>query len=146
MISFNQAIKNIIAKFSYPFYVVQQDFKVKCVCVDHTTKQGKSTCEKCLGLGHKIKIKKIRGASEDKRGTFRNRGLEERSTVASYFIDSKYPICRDNVIVDGEDVFTVYRLENKKTPESVYNHCYAVPKKNDVKIFLENFNKITGRV
>ncbi len=146
MKEFNEGIKKIIEKFAYEFFVVQQDFKIKCTCVNFTTKQAEPACEKCLGLGNKIKIKKIKGASEDRKGTFRNAAVMEANIAFTYFIDAKYPIFENNIIIDGEEVLKVYRVEKKKTPEAVYTQCYAVHKKTNPKLLMKNFNKIIGRV
>lgn len=144
MIALNEGIRAIIDQFSYEFYVVQQDFHISCSCVDFTTKQPDPACPKCLGTGHKVKIKKIKGASEDQKGSFRNIGIDERTTAVTYFITSKYPIYEKNIIVDEDDVLIVHRLEKKKSTnkEVVYYKVYAHYKKSNVKEFLENFYKV----
>lgn len=142
MENFNKSIKRIIKKFEYDFFLIQQDFEVKCSCHDFSTKQGVPSCEKCLGTGYKIKIRKIRGASEDRKITYRNLGLEERSVGYTYFIDEKYPIYEDNIIVDKDLVLVAYRVERSKTNEPVYSKCLAVQKKSDSKMLLRMFKKI----
>lgn len=142
MNKFNQSIKNIIKKFEYEFFVIQQNFEVRCTCHDFSTKQGEPSCKKCLGTGYKIKIKKIKGASEDRKITYRNLALEERSVAYTYFIDEKYPIYEDNIIVDGELALVAYRVERSKTTEAVYSKCLAVQKKSDSNLLLRMFKDI----
>ena len=144
MKAFNNGIKKVIHKFEYPFYIVQQDFNIDCVCKDYTTKQGNPTCKKCLGLGHKIKIKQIRGASQDRRGTFKNTGLMENSLSTVYYIDSKYTVFEDNIIVDDNEVFVIYRLERKKSSnkEEIYRKILAHYLKGNPKLFLKNFKEL----
>jgi hypothetical protein len=146
MRAFNNNIKRIIEKFSYDFFVIQQDFNIDCSCKNFTTKQADPTCPKCLGTGHKIKVKKIRGASEDRKATFRNSGLDEQTLAYHYYIDAKYPISEQNIIVDGDEVMIAYRIEKKKTAnrEHVYTKVAAHKKKSDIKIFMKNFSKIVG--
>lgn len=147
MKEFNDSVKKIIEKLSYEFYVVQQFFKIDCPCMNFATKQADPSCKLCLGLGKKIKIKKIKGASEDKKANFRNEGLNETSTSVSYYIDAKYNIYEKNMIVDDGKAYVVYRLEEKKTAkrEIVYRLCLAQPKKSSNEIFMKNFNNIIGR-
>lgn len=146
MREFNDGIKRIIEKFSYSFLIVQQNEKVICTCVDFTTKQADPHCPKCLGTGHKIKIKKIRGASEDSKGSFRLSGNSDTAVMTVFYIDAKYPVYDKNVIVDGDEVYMVNRLERKKTTnkELVYYKVYCNPKKTNTKSFLKNFNRIVN--
>lgn len=144
MKQFNDNIKRIIEKLAYDFYIVQQYFNIKCSCVNFTTKQPAPACPKCLGTGHKIKIKKIRGASQDDKGSFRNLSFNESAFMTSYYVDAKYPMFEQNIIVDNNEVFIVHRIEEKKTAnrEIVYRKAYGVPKKTHRKEFLSNFYRI----
>lgn len=144
MREFNNGIKRIIEKFSYDFFIVQQDFKVKCTCIDFTTKQADPLCPKCLGTGGKIKIKKMRGASSDSSGSFKISGVSESATMTIFYIDAKYPVFEGNIIVDGDDTFMVHRLERKKTTnkEMVYYKAFCNIKKVHSTAFMKNFNRI----
>lgn len=144
MREFNENIKKIIEKFSYNFYVVQQDFRVMCTCVDFSTKQPSPLCPKCLGTGRKVRIKEIRGASEDRKGSFRNMGMDEQTLATVYYIDAKYPVFEQNLIVDEDEVYIIHRLEKKKTAnkETVYYQAMAHFKKSHNKEFLKNFNRV----
>ncbi|MED1125327.1 hypothetical protein [Bacillus atrophaeus] len=147
MREFNENIKKILQKFSYDLFIVQQDFDVKCTCLDYTSKQPDPFCPKCLSTGSKIKIKKIQGASSDTKGTFRNLGVNESSLTVIYYIDAKYPVYERNVIVDEDEVYVIHRLERKRTAnkETVYQKVYATYKKSNVKAFLKNFDRVVGR-
>lgn len=141
---FNDNIKRIIEKFAYDFYIVQQDFNIMCTCIEFSTKQPNPACPKCLGTGRKIKIKKIRGASEDDKGSFRNMSLNESSFMRSYYIDAKYPIYEQNIIVDNDEVLIAHRIEEKKTAnrEIVYRKAFMNKKKSHTKEFLRNFYRV----
>lgn len=141
---FNESIKSIIEKFSYDFHIVQQDTSKPCACVDFTTKQPDPGCKKCLGMGYKVVIRKIRGSSQDSQGSFRNAGIEERVLATSYFIDAKYPVFQENIIVDNGKPLIVHRIEEKRTAnrEPVYRKVYAVNKKGNPTIFMKHFSEV----
>lgn len=141
---FNSNIKKVLEKLSYDFYVVQQDFRIKCPCVDATSKEADPNCPKCLSTGHKIKIRKIRGASQDKKVTFRNNALNEQSLSINYYINAKYPVYERNLIIDEDDVFHIYRIEKKHTAnkELVYYKAAVHSKKANSRIILKNFRNI----
>lgn len=141
---FDDGIRDMLEHFAYDFYVVQPDTSVTCVCTDFATKQGDPECKKCLGQGYKIYIRKIRGALEDRSSTFQNINVRETSSSHIYYIDRNYPVDEKDVIVDGEDVVVIHRVDRKRSTgkDTVYFKCYGVPKKNQRTLFLKNFQQI----
>jgi excinuclease UvrABC ATPase subunit len=144
---FDSNIIKIIKKCSYEMFLVQQDFNVDCTCVNFTTKQASDTCEKCLGTGKKIKIRKIKAAPQNNKTIFRGTGVAEIATTSTYYMKPEYPISQENIIVDGENIDLIQRVESMRSDhhEPVYYRCEANPKKTNNKVFLKNFNKIIGR-
>ena len=144
---FDNNILKVLTKWSYGMFVVQQDFGVNCTCVDFTTKQPKNSCEKCLGTGKKIRIKKIEAAPQNSKVSFGQDVISESATVSKYYMKSDYNIKQENIIVDIDEVDIVQRIDpmNSDQHQSVYFMCETNPKKTNVQLFLKNFNKIVGR-
>jgi hypothetical protein len=144
---FTDMIKNSIEICSYNFFVVQQDFNNKCSCVDHNTKQPDESCKKCLGTGYKCTIRKCRGASNDelKGGAT----LSERSAriIKNYFIDDKFPIYDNNLIIDNNEIYYVYRVERMKGIYELNTHqeVTAVLLTNKHDVILNNFKNIINK-
>lgn len=147
MKSFDNNILKVLDKCSYEMFVVQQEFDIDCTCVDFTTKQPKDSCEKCLGTGKKIKIKKIMAVSQSNKVSVRGTGVSEIVTTSKYYMKPDYPVYPENIIVDYDIVDVIQRTEHMRSDNHapVYYRCEANPKKSNSKIFLKNFNKIVGR-
>ena len=147
MRQFDRSIKKILEKYAYDVYLVQQDFAVKCVCVDLATQQAKPDCPKCLGTGKKIMIKKIKAAGQNAQVSIRTYNTNEFITTGVYFIDAKYPVRYDNILVDGNDVHVIQKVDKNNTEDgnNIYQKCDTVYKKSNVIEFLKNFHAIIGR-
>jgi hypothetical protein len=147
MEGFNDKILEIIKMFSYPMFIVQQDTKVKCVCVNYDTKQADPSCKKCLGTGKKIKIKKIEGACIESGAPATVKTSGDFFIAKNYYIPSKWEVYQDNIIVDKDEVLFIYQPQNKTSfkGEEVYQKCLCYLKKMDSEVFLKNFNDLVGR-
>lgn len=140
-------IEGTIDKCSYEFYVVHPIESIKCTCVNQATKQADPTCINCLGTGNKIKIRKIKGASNDLEVMVAGKGVRgsaAQTVGRTYFIKNKYPIGDTDMIIDKDEIFNVYRVFKKRGMEGymTHNQVTAVPKRNDHAIVLQNFRKI----
>jgi hypothetical protein len=143
----DKGIQKMIEKFSYDFYAVNIDQQIDCVCKDFTTKQGSASCKLCLGTGQKIKIRKIKGASQESSSSFRSQGNDEKSLATIYYVSAKYQLDEMDLIVDSDNIFIVHRMEKKKgtSRDYVFKRCSCINKKTDVQVFLKNFNEIVKR-
>lgn len=140
-------IEDVIEKCSYEFYVVHPIESVNCTCVNQATKQPNPSCINCLGTGHKIRIKKILGASNDIEQTVAGRGVRgsaAESVGRTYFIKNIYPINELDLIIDGNNIFNVYRIYERRGLAGylTHNEVKVVPKRNDKAIILNNFKTI----
>lgn len=147
MKSFDENILKILNKCAYKMFIVQQDADINCSCLNFTTKQAVDSCPKCLGTGKKIYIKKIAAVSQNNKTSFRGTGAGEIATTSTYFAKGDTPIYQDNIIVNGNEVDVVQRVNAMRSngPSPVYYRCESNPKKTNIKTFLQNFNKIIGR-
>lgn len=144
MRGFNSNILKIIKEFEYEFFVIQQDFSVRCVCVNHDTKQADPNCPKCLSTGYKIKIVKVKGACQNSNVPDAQRASQGVSIAKNYYIKSKKQIFSKNIIVDKDEVYNINRVTRYTSfkGEDVYQKCLSMNKKLDSKTLLNNFNKI----
>lgn len=148
---FHQRIKETIEQCAYEFYVIHPIEEVSCPCTNHTTKQPDPKCSKCLGTGYKIKIRKIKGASNEiptNIGASRNmRGAAVEAEGRTYFVDEKYTIDRSDLIIDGEDILHVYRKFRMKAFKGTSTHFQieTLPKRNETSAMLKNFKAIMER-
>lgn len=144
---FHKRIKETLDSCAYDFYVVHADLDKKCTCVTHATQEGDPACIMCLGTGRKIRIKKVRGASNDDIDNVGGRGVKGiigESTIRTYFVDAKYIITEDDLIIDQDKVHYAFRMKEMRgfNGELTHREIRVLPYKNDAKIIIKNFNKI----
>lgn len=134
---FTKKIKDIIEICSYNFFLVQQDFKIKCTCLNQTTLQPDANCKKCLGTGYKVKIKICRGASDDELKGGATLSARSSRIIKKYYIDNKYNISENNLIIDDYNIYYVYRAQNMRGVYEQYTH-----KEITATLRTENHDKI----
>jgi hypothetical protein len=144
---FDENILEMIRKFSHKFYVVNVDQDVACICINNDTKQPDPNCKKCLGTGNKIKIKRVDGAWRNSNIPPTIRGSADVTIARLYYLKCKYPIKNEDIIVDENEVYNVYKTQLFTSFEGkhVYYRCLTIPKKLDPAAFMKNFNQIIGR-
>ncbi len=143
----DNGIRQVIKDLSYEMYAVQQYNDIHCTCVKVASENGDTNCPKCLGMGHKIVIKKIKGVKQStEQASFRNRGMSEKVMTPVFFFDAAYPVKMGNLIVDGDEIYVIQDVARKMTDKgkTVYFRCTSAPLKAREKIVLENFHKIVG--
>lgn len=144
---FTKMIKDTIDVCAFNFFIIQQDFKIKCSCLDHNTKQPDEDCMKCLGTGYKCTIKKCKGACNDELKGGATLSSRSARIVRNYFIDEKCPIHDNNLIVDRNEIFYVYRVEKMKGIYDLNTHqevtATLVTNGHDKK--LNNFYKVINK-
>lgn len=143
---FNTNIMNMIGEYSYAFYLINRDQSAKCTCILHETSQPNPGCPTCLGTGRRITIRKVIGASQETKipPTFKS---DDFIMSKNYYINSSIKINEDDLIIDGNEVFWVFSVQNlislKGTlPYTKYN---CVKKRFDAAEMLINFNKAINK-
>ena len=83
-----KTVRLLLNRYGYYFYIIKKIPNTRCTCVDPTTKDPDLSCKKCLGLGTRVKIKKVFGVIRESR---------ERETSVAQNISSTPKI----VYIDG---------------------------------------------
>jgi len=147
---FNDEIINIIEQFEYDIYVVNRDAHYKCVCVDYNNGDAIPSCDKCLGTGYKIKIKKIKGVGQwtgiPNAAPSAGRFSDDTSKGRRYYTRAKYNIKEEDIIVDNLEPFIIMseKMFKSFSGEDVYRLALGYELKNDSHAFIANFRKIVG--
>lgn len=144
---FNKNIDRILELLEHEVFVVMLDKKVTCTCLQEGTSQADPTCDKCLGTGFKIKIRKCMAASQDSSVPSTIRNASGFVISRNYYIRFKDKLNNDDVIIDGDEIYFVFQAPSYSAfdGEKVYQKCSAMPKKLDAHLFFKHFNKIVGR-
>ena len=142
---FDDKIASVIKKFSYPMWIVMQDPKIKCTCVNYTTGQANPNCTKCLGTGKKIRIKSIKAAHQPLRYSITGDSIASEYVLYStyYTLDNIKANIKD-IFVDGNDVDVIQDKYDERSDHNnpVYYRYMTAPKKNNKTVFLQMFNKL----
>ena len=144
---FTEMIKKTIEVCSFNFFVIQQNKDIKCSCINHSTQQPDSNCKNCLGTGYKCTIRKCRGACYDELKGGATLSSKTARIIRNYFIDEKYPVYDDNLIIDRNEIYYVYRVEKLKGVYDMDTHqeVTAALLTNDHAKILNNFYEIINK-
>lgn len=138
-----------IEKFSYDVWVISKVDPIKCTCIDHDTKQPSNSCNKCFGLGTKVKIYKTKGVLREGReqeAVFTDTKLSTTPKM-SYFKYNTIFVNNGDYIIDKEDIYSVvtkqYLRGEDGQPNTVKLVCPSL--KMDSKIILKNFKEVLAK-
>lgn len=146
MIPMDKKIQKVVKLFSYPVWFVIRDEKVDCPCVNFSTKQADSQCKKCLGTGKKIRLVRENAAHQNDYISQRGKGLgySEKTTVGEYYSLKPVEVKPEDLIIDGENVDVVQRVDPERTNHNdpVYYRYVTSPKKSFASVILKNFKEL----
>ena len=136
--------QEVIDSWYYSFWIVKQITQVKCKCIDPTTKQPKLDCKHCLGLGYKIKIFKVKGASRESKEFEALRAEFPTVTPKIFYIKSKIFIEKQDLIIDEEGVYNVYATQFHRglNGEFKFTRCVCPNQKFSKDSVLKNFKEL----
>ena len=136
--------QEVIDSWDYSFWVIKQITQVKCKCIDPTTKQPKLDCKHCLGLGYKIKIFKVKGASRESKEFEALRAEFPTVTPKIFYIKSKMFIEKQDLIIDEEGVYNVYATQFHRglNGEFKFTRCVCPNQKFSKDSVLKNFKEL----
>ena len=136
--------QEVIDSWHYKFWVVKKISSVQCKCVDPITKQPKLNCKSCLGLGYKIKIFQVEGASRESREFEALRAEFPTVTPKIFYIKNKLFITKDDLIMDEENLYRVYAIQYHRglNGEFKFTRCVCPSQKFNNKQIIKNFKEI----
>ena len=103
--------QEVIDNWKYSFWVIKQIPHMQCKCVDKTSKQAKLDCPLCLGLGTKIKIYRVKGASREATEFESLRAEFPTVTPKVFYVKTKLFIDKQDLIIDDESAYSVYATQ-----------------------------------
>lgn len=136
--------QDVIDNWQYKFWVVKGIPSIKCRCVDPVTKQPNHDCKLCLGLGHKIKLFQVTGASRETKEFESLRAEFPTVTPKIFYIKNLLYVSKDDLIIDKENVYRVYATQFHRglKGEFKFTRCVCPTVKNHNKQILKNFKEI----
>lgn len=144
MKSYDSFAQDVIDNWSYDFWVIKRIEGIDCKCTDNTSKEPSTTCKLCLGLGKKIKIQRVKGASRETKEFESLRAEFPTVTPKIFYIKTKFPINKQDLIVDEEDIYTVYATQFHRGLNGKYKftRCVCPSLKINRDIILKNFKEV----
>ncbi|MGL5506898.1 MAG: hypothetical protein ACRDB0_03235, partial [Paraclostridium sp.] len=97
-----------IGRYDYKFWVIKKIESIKCSCIDPVTKEAEPKCKKCLGLGRKIKVYQVLGASRESKEFETIKSDNTSVTPKVFYVKSKIYIDKGDIIIDKECAYQVY--------------------------------------
>lgn len=97
-----------------------------------------------MGLGKKIKIQRVKGASRETKEFESLRAEFPTVTPKIFYIKTKFPINKQDLIVDEEDIYTVYATQFHRGLNGKYKftRCICPSLKINRDIILKNFKEV----
>ena len=146
----DEKIQYVVQMFHYPMWFIKLNKKIRCPCVDHTTKQAKKECPICLGTGYKIRLVRAKAARQTTESIgMRGEGIgfSEKNAADRFFTLDNLELHEDDIIIDQERVSIVQYYMPGRTNAShpVYYRVIATPMKVYDKIFMDNFISLLRR-
>ena len=140
---FSEAIKNMIHQYEGKMLVINR-LSPSCICAKVGTNQPEPGCRFCLGTGKKIRITEIKGVAQESNGASTMRKNADYTITKEIFIDAKYTVKADDLIVFEDQVFKIYQIKMHRLSnnEPVYAIVYATPLKYDSSLVLKNLRAL----
>ena len=98
----------------------------------------------CLGLGYKIKIFKVEGASRESKEFEALRAEFPTVTPKVFYIKNKLPINKMDLILDEESLYSIYAIQYHRgfNGEFKFTRCICPTLKLNSKNVVKNFKEI----
>lgn len=136
--------QDVIDCWDYKFWVIKQISQSKCKCVDPTSKTAKLDCKLCLGIGKKIKIFQVQGASRETKEFESLRAEFPTVTPKIFYIKTKLFIEKQDLIIDEENVYNVYATQFHRgiNGEYKFTRCVCPSQKLGTSALIKNFKEL----
>lgn len=145
MIGFDKSFaQEVIDSWDYDFWLVKKVPGMHCKCIDKTSKQADINCPLCLGLGNKIKIFRVKGASRESKEFEALRAEFPTVTPKIFYIKSKLFIDKEDMIIDDECAYTVYATQFHRglNGEFKFTRCVCPSIKFNRYNIIKSFRKL----
>lgn len=145
MRGFDEHILSLIDMLEYDMWLISIDEHINCVCKNFDTKQAYKFCPRCLGTGHKITIKKIKGVRQP--GSQSSFAIGTSTETGIYFFKHDYKIKDNDLIVWHDEIEQVMKTERfcSDAQKPVYFRCETILKKTNREAFLKNLYRALGK-
>lgn len=146
---FDDGIISLIDIFEYDVYIVRTDEHKICTCVDFVTKQSNKRCEKCLGIGYKISIDKIKGHAQNYNTPSMQSATREKNTGKIYYTKPEYSVKHGDIFVELSkmEISRVYKTQHEyisSNNDHIYTKSFTAPMKIYEDAFIQQFKKKVG--
>lgn len=140
----SKTVNYLIDRYGYYFYIIRCVPETECSCVNHTTRSSDPKCKKCLGTGHKIKIKKVFGTIREIKERESESVINVNSTPKIVYIKGMLRINKDDLVVDNEDVYHVLACQHHKGEkgEFAFTRLICPFTKTNPAHFIRNFKEL----
>lgn len=135
---------DVIERYSYSFYLIKKVKGISCTCTNNISKEADPNCKRCLGLGTKIKIYKVKGASRETKEYEATKSENTSATPKIFYILGNQYVNKDDVIVDSENVYKVYTMQHHRGEQGKqeFTRCVCPNNKYNKILFLKNFKEL----
>lgn len=136
---FSDAIKNMIHYYEGKLILIKCLSRV-CTCSKVGTNEPDSKCKLCYGTGKEVHIKNIKGVVQESNGASTMRKNADYTITKEIFVDSKYYVDPDDLIIFEKQVYKVYQKKMHRLTDNrqVYQILYATPLKYDSQYIIQN--------
>lgn len=144
--SLGKSIKQMIINYEGPFYAIGINDEISCTCRASSTKEPNSHCPLCLGTGHQIHIRMVKGVVQESNSASTMKKNIDYTITKEIFMRPEFYIDVEDIIVFNDEPLDVYQIKSHRLEnnELIYRICYCTPKKYDTAIFMKNFKAIVG--
>lgn len=144
---FRESIQNMIKQYEGDLLLISR-LEPLCICAKNGTNEPDEKCSICFGTGRKISIRGIKGVVQESNGASTMRKNSDFTVTKEIFIDAKYKIMPEDLIVFEKQVFKTYQVKMHRLSnnDKVYQIVYATPLKYDSCYILKHLEKLGVRL
>ena len=143
-ISNSKTVEKLINRYGYYFYLINCNAAIKCTCLDPITKDPNLKCKKCLGLGYKIKIRKVFGAIRETKEREVSIAQTISITPKIVYIKGLVHSSKDDLVIDNESIYRVFTRQYHKGEhgEFGFTRLTCPTEKSNHSTFIRNFRRL----
>lgn len=142
--TYHESFQYVINKYSHDLYIINLDRSMKCSCHIAGSNDPDPKCNKCLGTGCRIIIKKIRGAAQTSTFPDTFRSTNQIVITTSFYLLDDVCVDRDDLIIYNDKAYILNDVARNVGFDGkfCYTKALGIPKKLDNIIFFQNLHKM----